>query len=103
MTRQGQVLFYICSFVGGPHGPGGSRARVDHGEDRGEQSEDPSVMSEELTLDELADALIAECDGDTRKALLVTLRLNDYLMNENERLTRITPPGMMRGSGGHRS
>jgi hypothetical protein len=69
---------------------------VDHGEDRGEQSE-------ELTLDELADALIAECDGDTRKALLVTLRLNDYLMSENERLTRITPPGMMRGSGGHRS
>jgi hypothetical protein len=63
----------------------------------------PSGGPGELALDELADALIDECDGDTRKALLVTLRLNDYLMNENERLTRITPPGMMRGSGGHRS
>jgi hypothetical protein len=57
----------------------------------------------ELTLDELADALIDECDGDLRKALLITLRLNDYLMNENERLIRISPPGLMRGSGGHRS
>lgn len=60
-------------------------------------------QSDELTPDEMADALIADCDGDTRKALLLTLRLNDYLMRENERLTRIAPPGLMRGSGGHRS
>ena len=57
----------------------------------------------ELSLDQLADALIAEFDGDERKALLVTLRLNDYLMRENERLIRVTPPGLMRGSGGHRN
>jgi hypothetical protein len=51
----------------------------------------------------MADTLIDECEGDIRKALLLTLRLNDYLMRETERLTRVTPPGLMRGSGGHRS
>jgi hypothetical protein len=60
-------------------------------------------LSEELTLDELADALIEECEKDIRKALLITLRLNDYLMRENNRLIRTSPPGLTRGSGGHKS
>jgi hypothetical protein len=48
-------------------------------------------------------AIIDDSDGDPVVAVLRLVRVNHYLMRENGRLLRAASPGLMRGSGGHRS
>jgi hypothetical protein len=48
-----------------------------------------------------AKAILEDCMNDPAAAVLL-VRVNHYLMRENERLLRAASPGFMRGSGGHR-
>jgi hypothetical protein len=50
-----------------------------------------------------AKAIIEDSDGDPVVAVLRLVRVNHYLMRENGRLLRVASPGLLRGSGGHRS
>jgi hypothetical protein len=52
--------------------------------------------SDEVT----ANAIISECENDLAAAVLRLVRVNRYLMRENDRLMRAASPGFMRGSGG---
>jgi Arc/MetJ-type ribon-helix-helix transcriptional regulator len=53
-------------------------------------------------MSEVVDAILADSDGDARKAIESLVTLNRYLMRENNRLIASVSPGLMRGSGGHR-
>jgi hypothetical protein len=50
-----------------------------------------------------AKAIIEDSGGDPVVAVLRLVRVNHYLMRENGTLLRRASPGLMRGSGGHRS
>jgi hypothetical protein len=69
----------------------------------GAHADRPFDDDAKLSDDEMAAAIISECGGDARAAVLALLKVNRYLMTENKRLALGVSPGYMRGSGGHRS
>jgi hypothetical protein len=88
-------MFYICS----KHEDGAERA-MDPMREMARIAGQPGFECDDEVS---AKAILQDCQGDPAAAVLRLVRVNHYLMRENERLLRAASPGFLRGSGGHRS